>query len=94
MPPKTVVPIDLAARTACAGRDHQRHHAENEGESRHQNWAKAQAPGLHRRVDDVRSFLTPAFGEFDDQNRVLRRKADQHDEADLRIYVHLHSAHP
>ena len=34
------------------------------------------------------------LGEFDDQDRVLGRQADQHDEADLRIDVHLHAAQP
>ncbi len=84
----------LPARGARAGRDHQRHDAEDEGEGRHQDRPQPQPRRLHRRVDDLKPLLAPPPGEFDDQDGVLGRKADQHDEADLRIDVDLHAAHP
>ena len=42
----------------------------------------------------LKSLLAAALGELDDQNGVLRRKTDQHDEADLRIDVDLHAPSP
>ena len=45
----------LPARRACAGRDHQRHDAEDEGEGRHQDRPQPQPRGFHRGVDDARA---------------------------------------
>ncbi len=36
---------------------------------------------------DVLPFVEPRLGELDDQDRVLRRQPDQHDDADLRVDV-------
>ena len=90
MPPNTVVPIDwrLAAPAPAA----------NISGTTPRMKAKAvirigrsrKPPRLHRRLDDAEPLLAAALGEFDDQNGVLRRQADQHDEADLRIDVDLH----
>ena len=84
----------LTARGACAGRDHQRHNAENEREGGHQDRPQPQASSFHCGFDDLKTFLAPPAREFHNQNRVLRRKADEHYEADLRIDVDLHAAQP
>src|SRR5580704_3618039 len=73
----------LAAGGAGPGREHQRHHAQDEREGRHQDRPQAQASGLHRGLHDVEAVLSPAFGELHDQYRVHGGQADQHDEADL-----------
>ncbi len=82
----------LPAGRACPACEHQRKHAENEGEGGHQDRPQTQPSRLHRRLDDRQALLATPFGEFNDQDRVLRREADQHDEADLRIDVDLHPA--
>ena len=41
------------------------------------------AAGLDRGVEDRQAALAQLLGELDDQDRVLGREADQHDEADL-----------
>ena len=51
---------------------------------RHQDRPQAQARRLDRGVEAVAAAVLELLGEFDDQNGVLGRKADQHDEADLR----------
>ena len=90
MPPNTAVPSDCRLAAPAPVREHQRQHAEDEGERGHQDRPQPQPSRLHRRVDDRQAFLAPPLGEFDDQNGVLRREPDQHDEADLRIDVDLH----
>ena len=65
--------------------DHQRHHAEDEreadviriGRSRSRHASSVACAGAS-------PGLVPLLGELDDQDGVLARQADQHDEADLR----------
>src|SRR5688572_18965049 len=65
--------------------EHQRHDAQDEGEGRHQDRPQPDAGRLDRRFDYGESLLAKLLGELDDQDRVLRRQADQHDEPDLAI---------
>ena len=39
------------------------------------------------------AFLAFHLGELDDEDGVLGRQADEHDQADLRIHVHVEVAH-
>src|SRR3569833_1203782 len=72
---------DLRAR---ASRYHQRHHAHDERERRHQDWTQAHASRLQHRRDGVMTLLLlQMLGEFHDQNRVLASEAYQYDETHL-----------
>ena len=51
---------------------------------------KPHARGLGRRLEAVLAVLLVLPRELDDQDRVLGRQADQHDEADLGQDVHVH----
>src|SRR5882724_1606944 len=66
-----------------AGRPNQWHDTENEGERRHQDRPQPQPRGFHGRGPAVTAAVLELLGEFDDQDRILRRKTNQHDEADL-----------
>ena len=82
----------LAHLRARARRDGQRHDAEDEGEGRHQDRPQAQAAGLDDGCQRRIAMLLALSGEFDDQDGVLGRQADQHDEGDLRHDVVVHAA--
>ena len=75
---------------AGAGGDHQRQHAENEGERGHQDRPQAHARRFGRRLEAVLAVLLVLPRELHDQNCVLGRETDQHDEADLGEDVHVH----
>ena len=62
---------------------HQRHDAEDEGEGRHDDRPQPQPAGLDGGFVARLSLLVQLLGELDDQNRVLRRQPDQHQEPDL-----------
>ena len=91
MPPKTAVPSDcrLAAPAPLANISGST--PKMKAESGHQDRPQPQSSRLHRGLDYGQAFLATAFGEFNDQNGVLRRKPDKHDKADLRINVDLHA---
>src|SRR5258708_11304226 len=76
-------PKRLPELGAGARRPYQRHDTENEGERRHQDRPQPQPRGFHGRGPAVAASVLELLGEFDDQDRVLRRKTNQHDEADL-----------
>ena len=81
----------LAARAA---RDHERHHPEDERERRHQNRPQTDARGFDGGVDDAHPATAQLLGELHDENAVLRRQADEHDEANLAVHVVDQSAPP
>ena len=87
MPPNTGVPTLLARQFRGAVGDDQRIEAENEGERGHHHRAEAQARALGRRLQQRHAALALLLGEFDDENAVLGRKADQHDHADLPVEI-------
>ena len=76
----------LAGRAGAAG-DHQRQHAQDEGQRGHDDRAEAQVAGGQRRFDQALALRLQVFGELDDQHRVLRRQADDGDQADLEVHV-------
>ena len=51
------------------------------------NRTKPQAGAFQRCVSQRFAFFKFVFGEFDDQNRVLCRQANQHHQTDLRVHV-------
>ena len=61
----------------------EREHAQDEGERRHQDRPQPQAGRFGRRLKARFALLVQLPGEFHDQNRVLARQSDQHDQADL-----------
>ena len=77
----------LARLGAGARRRQQRHDAEDEREGGHQNRPEPQLRRRQRRVHERLALVVLHLGELDDQNRVLRRQADQHDQPDLREHV-------
>ena len=65
----------------------QRHAAENECERGHQNRPQPEPGAFERSIRQRLSVLELILGELDDQNRVLGRKTDEHNQADLRIDI-------
>jgi len=94
MPKEHRGPQRLPHFRARAGRDHQRHDAENEGEAGHEDGAQAQTGRLDRRVDDALAGVLDLPGELDDEDRVFAGEPDQNDEADLREDVVVHAPQP
>ena len=78
-------------RTRTRGQ-HQRHDTQNKGEGRHQDRTQTQAACLDHRLNHGFAVFLPMAREFDDQDRVLGGKADQHHEADLGKDVVIHPA--
>ena len=78
---------DAPRRSARSARRPERHAAEDEGERRHQDRPEPQLCTFERGGHDVEAMLDAQLGELDNQDRVLRRQADQHDDADLRVDV-------
>ena len=77
----------MTAVGARAGGNRQRQHAEHEGDRGHQDRAESQAAGFQRGIDQVMSLVLQVAGKLDDQDRVLRRQADDDDQADLEVDV-------
>ena len=73
----------VAHLRAGAGRCHQRQHAHHEGQRGHQDRPQPQAARLDRGLDRRLSGELELARELHDQDGVLRRKADQHDQPDL-----------
>ena len=85
---------DVSRVGAGAGRHHERKHAEDEGEGRHEDRPQADAGARERGVDQGRAALVLDLRELHDQDRVLGREADHHDQADLREHVQLEMGEP
>ena len=75
----------LTAFAARAGGEHERQHADEEAPRRHHDRAEPRLRAAYRGTRNAQSRVLFCVGVFDHQDRVLRRKADQHDEAELRI---------
>src|SRR6185437_1216215 len=73
---------DLAGDAAGAGGDPKRNAAEDEGKGRHDDGTEAETGGAECGVGDGLALFVVADGELDDEDGVLRGKADEHDEAD------------
>ena len=73
---------DSAVRPRSRGED-ERDDAEDKRERRHQNRAQPQAGGGESRLRDSLALFIFHLRELHDEDRVLGRQADQHDQADL-----------
>ncbi len=75
----------LARLRAGAAGDDQRRDAENEGKRRHQNRSQALLCGVGRCLESIEAeMIFRLLREFDDQDGVLTREPDEHDQTDLR----------
>ena len=83
MPKNTPCPARCASRRRRR-RDHQRHDAEDERERGHQDRPQAQPAGFDGGRHACPALVLELARELDDQDGVLGRQADEHDEADLR----------
>ena len=61
--------------------------AENKGEGGHDDWAKARAGGLNRRVLNGCACGVAFPGHFHDEDRIFGGKGDEEDEADLDVDI-------
>src|SRR5882757_7945791 len=65
----------------------ERHDSEDEGDRGHEDRTQPKLAGNDGSFDDVLAQFHLLLGELDDENRVLGREADEHDETDLHIDV-------
>ena len=70
-----------------AVREHQRQYAEDERERRHEDGPQSKAGGFHGRFQDSTSLAAKPDREFDDEDRVLRRQPEEHQQSDLAVDV-------
>ena len=77
------------ARTMGEGK---REHTEKECKGCHEDRPETQPGSLKGGIGQGSSLFMSRLCELDDQDRVLCGKADEHDEADLGIYVVVHQA--
>ena len=84
MPENTAMPMAWRISAPAPLRDHQREHARDEGDGGHQNRPQPQAAGFDGGLERRQAFVLFVLGELDDQDGVLARQADEHDQADLR----------
>src|SRR3984957_1325678 len=81
-----------AADAARAFGHDQRQHAQDEGKRGHQNRAQADTGGFDGGVDNAAALFAQLLREFDNQDGILARKANEHDQADLAVDVVLLTA--
>src|SRR5262249_49306144 len=79
-------------RAAGARRDPQRRAAQDERDRSHEQRPAAQSHSLESGFHQPAALFGFHLGELDDQDRVLRREADEDDEADLRVDVGTYGA--
>ena len=87
MPANTEVPTSRRLICAAPCGEHQRQQTQNEGNRGHHHRAKPHARAERRGLPDRHARLALLLGEFDDQDAVLGRQRDQHDQADLRVEI-------
>lgn len=68
-------------------RKHERQNAERECGRRHEDRSETGARSLDGGIDDALAGVSQLAGDFDDQDRVLRRKHDEQDEIDLCVEI-------
>jgi rRNA maturation protein Nop10 len=71
-------------------RDHQREHAQDEGERRHNDRPQPHPGGFHGGLEQGGTLLLLVAGELDDEDGVLGRQAHQYHEANLHEDVDVH----
>ena len=78
---------------ARPGGEHQGQRADGGGHPGHHDGAQAHGGGLQRGLAQFHALIAQLVGELHDQDAVLRRQADQDDQADLGVYVQAGSGH-
>src|SRR5262245_47382314 len=71
----------MPALLARSGRKYERHHPENERQRGHEDRPQPDTRRLDGRFDHRHAAAAQLLGEFNDQDRVLGREADQHDQS-------------
>ena len=74
--------------------ENQRHRAHDGAERRHDHRPQANPRRLDDRVLELHALVAHLVDELDDQHAVLRRDADEHDDADLAVDVQRHARDP
>jgi hypothetical protein len=92
MPNTTAVPKTRRAEAPAPVAMASGREPKDEGERGHQDRPQAQTGALDRRLDQRLAALVFELGEFDDQDGVLGREPNEHDQADLGVDVILHAA--
>src|ERR1700733_14968120 len=84
----------VASVFSSAARGNQGDNPQDESQRRHKNRTQPDACGFDGGVEDRHTASAQLLGEFDDQDGVLGREADQHDESHLAEDVVLLAAEP
>ena len=80
-------PQDPPRNRAGARGDPERQETEDERERSHEHRPEAKPCSLQGGVHERSALFQLSLGELDDEDRVLRRKTDEHDEPDLAVHV-------
>jgi len=73
--------------TAGPAGEGERHDSENEGERCHQNRTEPNPRRFHGGINYRHPARPQLLGKFHDENAVLRREPNQHDQANLTVHV-------
>ena len=87
MPKTTAVPSACRAPAPAPSAIASGTRAQDERERRHQDRPQPEPGAVQRRLLDRLALLALELGELDDEDGVLRREPDQHDQPDLRVDV-------
>ena len=87
MPPMTMVPSTWRETAPAPLASPQRNAAEDKGECGHEDGPEPQSRPGERGVKQRFAGFVFGLGELDDEDGVFGRKADQHNEADLRVDI-------
>ena len=87
MPNTTAVPSACRAPAPAPERNRQRNGAQDESERGHQDRTQPELGAVQRRLFDGFALLALELGELDDEDGVLGREPDQHDQPDLGVDV-------
>ena len=74
-----------ASRCTGAGRQSEREAADDGGEGRHEDRAETEPYRFQDGVHRIHPMIHTFFGKFHDEDGILRRETDDHDDADLHI---------
>ncbi len=87
IPPITVVPMICRATAPAPLAVHSGTQPRMNAKRRHQNWPQAKPGSFERGVRQGLSLFVLVFGKFNNQNRVLCRQPDEHDQSNLRVDI-------
>jgi hypothetical protein len=76
------------------GGEQQRDRARRGSNTSHDDRAQADVSGLQQRLAESASLIPKLIGELDDENPVLRRQPNQHDQPDFAVDIHTLAGEP